>query len=255
MRAKCGMFASIAVACWIASCNVGTIRAQQRTAAEQYLFNEVNAARAAAGLPALGWSDSLMQAAAGHAERMRKEDSLSHQFEEEPDLPQRATSHGIHFTVIAENVGLSDSPVEIHTSFMNSPDHRDNILDPKVNTVGISVREDHGELWVVEDFAKTSVELSFDEQERQVAALLKTTGLNKVEATPTARDTCRMASGYAGERPAYVLRFTSADLNELPPQLIARLAQGGIGEAAIGACPAKTNNRFSSYSLAVVLYR
>ncbi len=254
MRARSGLFASIAVIASVAS-TAAMIRAQSRTVAEQYLFEQVNASRAAAGLPALTWSDSLGRAAAGHAERMRKEDSLSHQFEQEPDLPERATSNGIHFSVIAENVGLSDSPVEMHASFMGSPDHRDNVLDPKVNAVGISVREDRGELWVVEDFARTTVELSYEEQERQVAALLKATGIKKVEPTQPARDTCRMASGFAGNRPVYVLRFTSADLTELPSQLNERLARGDVGEAAVGACPPKSLNRFSSYSIAVVLYR
>ena len=254
MDAKSGLFVRLALMGWIA-CAAGTIRPQQRTVAEQYLFEQVNAARAAAGLPTLTWSGSLTQAAASHAERMRKEDALSHQFEQEPDLPERAISNGTHFTVIAENVGLSDSAVELHNSFMNSPDHRDNLLDPKVNAVGIAVREERGELWAVEDFARTVVELSFDEQERQVAALLKATGLKKVEATGPARDTCNMTSGFAGDRPAYVLRFTSADLTELPTQLTARLAQGGIGEAAVGACPARTVRKFSSYSIAVVLYR
>ena len=231
------------------------IQAQQRTVAEQYLFEAVNASRATAGLPALTWSDSLTRAAATHAELMRKEDSLSHQFDQEPDLPERVSSNGTRFTVIAENVGLSESAVELHNSFMSSPDHRDNILDANVNTVGISVREERGELWAVEDFARTVVELSYDEQERLVEALLKATGLKKVDATGTARDTCRMTTGFAGDRPAFVLRFTSADLTRLPQQLMLRLAQGGIGEAAVGACEARTIKTFSGYSIAVVLYR
>ena len=254
MRARCRLFASIAAIAWTA-CGAAAIRAQQRTVAEQYLFEQVNASRSASGLPALTWSDSLARAAASHADRMRTEDSLSHQFDQEPDLAERATSTGIHFTVIAENVGLSDSAVEIHSSFMNSPDHRDNVLDPKVNAVGISVRELNGELWVVEDFAKTAVELSLAEQESQVAALLQATGLKKVQPTASARDTCHLSTGFAGERPAYVLRFTTADLTELPQQLVDRLARGGVNEAAVGACPPKTMNKFSTYSIAVVLYR
>ena len=229
--------------------------AQQRTTPEQYLFQELNASRAAAGLPALTWSETLTSAAAYHAERMRKEDSLSHQFEQEPDLPERASAVGVHFTVIAENVGLSDSAAEIHNAFMNSADHRDNILDPRVNTVGIAVREERGELWAVEDFARTVSALSYEEQERQVQALLKAAGLKKVAATDAARDTCRIATGFAGDRPAYVLRFTSADLAQLPAQLTARLEKGGIGEAAVGACPSRTTGKFASYSVAVVLYR
>jgi hypothetical protein len=254
VRARFGRFAGIAVMGCV-TLLAARSPAQQRTAAEQYLFNAVNASRAAAGLPALTWNESLTKAAASHAELMRREDSLTHQFAEEPDLPERVASKGIRFTVIAENVGLSDSAVDLHSTFMNSPDHRDNILDQHVNAVGISVREERGELWAVEDFAQTVVELSYEEQEQQVTALLKAAGLKKVNATGTARDTCRKATGFVGEQPAFLLRFTSADLARLPQQLVARLAKGGIGEAAVGACQATTALQFSSYSIAVLLYR
>ena len=255
MRVSRGMIVSAAVAVIGLTTLVPHLHAQQRTASEQYLFDALNAARSAAGLPALTWSEALTTAAASHTERMRKEESLSHQFDEEPDLPERILATGTHFTVIAENIGLSDSAMEMHGAFMNSPDHRDNMLDAKINAVGIAVREEHGELWVVEDFAKTIVELPTEEQERQVAALLKGAGLKKVESTASARDTCRMTSGFAGDRPAFMVRFSSADLTRLPAQLAARLAQGGIGEAAVGACQANAIKQFSSYSVAVLLYR
>jgi hypothetical protein len=254
VRARFGRFVNIAFIGCLA-CSSITTHAQQRTAAEQFLFDAVNASRAAAGLPILTWNESLTRAAASHAELMRKEDSLSHQFEQEPDLPERVSANGIRFTVIAENVGLGDSAVNLHSSFMNSPDHRDNILDHDVNTIGISVREARGELWAVEDFARTVVELSYEEQEHQVASLLKAAGLKKVGATVSARDTCRKTTGFAGEQPAFLLRYTSADLTQLPQQLMARLAKGGIGEAAVGACQGRTTKEFSSYSIAIILYR
>ena len=64
-----------------------------------------------------------------------------------------------------------------------------------------------------------------------------------------------MTTGFAGDRPAFLLRFTSPDLTQLPVQLTSQLAKGGIGEAAVGACQASTINKFSGYSIAVVLYR
>lgn len=231
------------------------VRAQQPSVGEQYLFDAINTARSAAGLPALRWSEGLGRAAAEHADQMRKQDALSHQFEGEADLPDRASASDVHFTQVSENVGVGESSVHLHTEWMNSPDHRENILDPQVNAVGISLRGNPGELWAVEDFAKIVVDLSLPEQERQVEQLLRATGLHSVGGTQDARETCGKSGGYTGGRPAFVMRFTSTDLTRLPAQLASRIAQGGISGAAVGACDTGGRKRFAMYSIAIVLYR
>jgi uncharacterized protein YkwD len=42
----------------------------------------------------------------------------------------------------------------IHQSFMKSPQHRANILDPDMGSAGIGVAERNGHLYAVEDFSK-----------------------------------------------------------------------------------------------------
>jgi len=42
----------------------------------------------------------------------------------------------------------------VHKEFMNSPNHRANILDRDMDSVGIAVVERGGKLFAVEDFAQ-----------------------------------------------------------------------------------------------------
>ena len=225
------------------------------TIAEQYLFQSINAERAAASLPPLTWSDSLTGAAAYHAGQMRAAGTISHQFKGEPDVAERAAHFGARFSRVAENVATSPSVLQMHTALMNSPHHRENILDPKVNTIGIAVLTQGRQLWAVEDFAHDVQNLSLDEQERQVGQLLADMALPRVFPSTEARATCAQSTGFVGSRPAFVMRYTASDLARLPSQLTARLAEGGVSSAAVGACSSQERTSFSTYNIAVLLYR
>ncbi len=234
---------------------VVALQAQQgpQAAAEQYLYNSVNAERAAAGLPALRWNANLHDAASAHAMQMREKNTLSHQLEGEADLLARAFRAGVHFSRVSENVAAGESALQMHDALMHSPHHRDNILDPAVDTIAISIAGNHGELWAVEDFATEVTTLSLLEQEKHVVGVLSRVGM-PVDSTQEARETCKQDTGYVGARPGFVMRYTTADLARLPQQLLARLKLGLYGKAAVGACaPARTG--FSTYSIAVMLYR
>ena len=224
-----------------------------RTVAEQYLYTSVNAERAAAGLPALRWSETLQTAAVAHAVQMREKNTLSHQLDGEADLLGRAVRAGARFSRVSENVAMGQSALQMHDALMHSPHHRENILDPAVDTIAVSVAGDHGELWAVEDFAHEVKARSLLEQENDVVGELSRVGM-PVNSTQAARDTCKQDTGYVGARPGFVMRYTTADLARLPQQLMARLKLGLYGKAAVGAC-APARNGFSSYSIAVMLYR
>jgi uncharacterized protein YkwD len=65
-------------------------------------------------------------------------------------LPTRSR----HFSWIAENAAEGPNPSAIHQSFMKSPQHRANILDPDMDTAGIGVADRNGQLYAVEDFSQ-----------------------------------------------------------------------------------------------------
>lgn len=235
------------------------VSADATTIAEQYLLSAANQERAARGLQLLRRDPELARSAASHAREMAARGSISHQFPGEPDLSQRAASAGVAFSAISENVAEAPSAVEIHDLWMHSEHHRENLLDPAIDSAGISVIEFNGELYAVEDFVKTVRTVSLGEQESAIASLVVKEGAIALASDPAtvsaARATCAMATGFAGaRRPLFVMRFTSDHLNELPDQLKTRLASGRYREAAVGACASTQQSAFTSYNLAVLLY-
>lgn len=235
----CGMFAAVG-------------NHAQRTVAEQYLSFSVNQERAAAGLPRLEWNGPLAYVAHQHAERMAAENTMSHQLEGELGLVYRVGTTGTNFPLLAENVGVGPSPLELHRALMDSPHHRENILDPKVNAVGIAAVFARGSLWVVEDFAMDLPKVPLHDQEQRVAELLLRTGMQNVTSTTEARAMCSMPSGFVGTRPAFTMRYTADSLDRLPDELLARLSGRGVARAAVGACTVPGSGL---YNIAVVLYR
>lgn len=145
---------TLTAACLIVGC---TLLAQAQTnsnAAEQELFVAVNRARQAQGLPALRWNNALAAAARRHAGVMAQRGAAEHGFAGEPGLASRATQAGARFVSLSENVALGAGAEAIQAEFLHSPNHRANILDSDMDSVGIGVVERRGQFFGVEDFSK-----------------------------------------------------------------------------------------------------
>ena len=226
--------------------------------AEQYLLAAANQDRAARGLQPLHRDPVLAQAALYHARQMAAHENISHQFPGEPDLSVRGARVGARFSLITENVAEAPDSAMIHELWMHSKGHRENLLDPNVDSVGISVVARNHQFFAVEDFAHTVKPLSFNEQETTVASLLEQSGLQvdgKYISVEDARRTCSMSTGYAGHRrPWFIMRYTAGRLSELPSELQSRLNSGKYHEAAVGACVSSDSGPFSAYNIAVLLY-
>lgn len=128
--------------------------AQMPTQAERDLFTAVNQARRMQGLPQLRWDESLAVAARRHAAVMAQHGEVEHGFTGEPSVSARAKMAGARFTWLAENVGEGPSAGSIHGAFMNSPNHRANVLDRDMDSIGVGVVGRGRELFVVEDFSQ-----------------------------------------------------------------------------------------------------
>lgn len=184
----------------VLSANLITVHAQSASAqpqsatAERALFEAANHERTAQGLAQLRWDNALANAAHEHALLMAQRNTLSHQFPGEPPLQDRARVAGARFTEIAENVAEGPSAVQIHSSWMHSPPHRANLLDPELTAIGIAVVGTAprggagaagagfgggatGMLFAVEDFSQSVASLSFTEQEGLVGEALAARGL------------------------------------------------------------------------------
>ena len=228
-----------------------------QTVSEQYLLAAANQDRALHHLPPVRLDARLTEAAKYHARQMASHGNISHQFPGEPELAERASSAGAKFSLVTENVAEAPSATVIHDLWMHSEGHRANLLDPKVDSVGISVVSRNGELFAAEDFARTVKNMSLEQQEAAVGYLLDKAGVALADETVQrdARATCRLSTGFAGARkPWFVMRYTAADLNRLPVELTSRLASGKYHEAAVGACTGSAQSPFTSYNFAVMLY-
>jgi uncharacterized protein YkwD len=237
---------------FIASSNSATV-------AEQYLLSAANQERESRGLPLLHRNSLLASAAEQHAQLMAEHRGISHQFPGEAELTNRGASAGVAFSAISENVAEAPSVVQIHDMWMHSEHHRENLLDPNIDSAGISVVVRGGELYAVEDFAKTVRAVNLNQQESAIASLVARSGpvtlARDSETVSTARQTCSMSTGFAGSRkPWFVMRFTSDSLNQIPGELKTRLATGKYHEAAVGACTSTGQSPFTSYAFAVLLY-
>jgi hypothetical protein len=227
------------------------------TVAEQYLLSAANQERLARGLPQLHRDPQLARAAAGHARQMAAHEGISHQFAGEAELTGRGASAGVGFSLISENVAQAPSVVQIHEMWMHSEHHRSNLLDPSIDSAGISVVERDGELYAVEDFAKTVRSVDLEQQESAIGALVSShvALADDAASVAAARETCATSTGFAGvRRPRFIMRFTSDSLTRLPDELTARMASGKYHEAVVGACPSTGRQGFTSYSFAVLLY-
>ena len=245
---------AVGAALWLGA---GAMWAQApHNVAEQYLFRAANEERQARGLGVLRWDETLYRAAWTHAREMAGREEIAHQFAGEPELAERAQTAGAHFSVVAENVAEAPTALMIHRGWMESEHHRDNLLDPRLDRIAISVFMRDGQLYAVQDFEREVAVLSFAEQEGAIANLLAETAPLDVRAgSEEARQTCEMDTGFAGaRRPWFVMRFTAAELDALPGELRSRLATGKYRQAVVGACPARGVGRFTSYNIAVLLY-
>ena len=220
------------------------------------LMQATNEDRAQQGLGPLKWDPALARAAQRHAELMVRQGALSHQYAGEADLVTRVGHEGAHFRVVAENLAVAPNPRALETEWMHSPLHRRNILDARLNEIGVGLVRQGGNLWAVEDFSAGVASLGSSQIERSVAQLLSQRGLRSAGDVAAARQTCAMDYGAAGGvRPKFVMRWQASDLNRLPDVLEQQISTGRFRTAAVGACNAGNEGPgFTTYRLAVMLF-
>ena len=122
-------------------------------AAESALLELANQRRSEAGVPPLRADKGLTEAARAHARLMVQREQLSHQFDGEPSLMPRLRESGLRINQAGENVALNASTKKAFEALMQSPPHRQNLLDPDFNVAGMAAFWSHGRLYVVQDFA------------------------------------------------------------------------------------------------------
>jgi len=137
---------------------------------EQELHDLINRERAKQGITLLQISKSLIPIARSHSQDMAVQSELTHNSRDGKTYSQRLQEAGLFFKGTGENIAFSQSflPEAIHNSFMRSKGHRENILDPRFDTIGIGVFYNEGEgYYVTQDFL-TSLEAKSEKEFREM---------------------------------------------------------------------------------------
>ncbi len=117
----------------------------------------VNQDRAANGVASLAYSASLARVAQYRAQDMLNRNYFSHYDPSTGQLAFVQLLHlwGIPYSTAGENIAWSTDPsmAAINTMFMNSPDHRANILKAAYHRIGIGVASNGAKIMVVEVFS------------------------------------------------------------------------------------------------------
>jgi uncharacterized protein YkwD len=131
------VLAGIGVALGLTACNA----AQQPR--EDFFY--VNRERVTQGVGQLGWNPQLAAKAQAWAQHMADSNTLAHS-----SLTAGVTGS---WSTLGENVGTGGAVGDVHTGFMDSPEHRDNIMAGKYSSMGVGVAQSAGgRVWVVEEF-------------------------------------------------------------------------------------------------------
>lgn len=134
-----------------------TTRTARPTDVRDELFDRINAERTKAGFPALRRNSQLDASAQAYAEDMDRRGFFSHESPEGTLFDERikATGYGdlaaeickcSFSTNFAENIAKGqETPAAVTRAWMNSPKHKENILDPNFEDVGYGFS---GDVWV-----------------------------------------------------------------------------------------------------------
>jgi uncharacterized protein YkwD len=218
---------------------------------EKDLLLVLNRERTARNLPALTPFPPLAALARRQSSEMARLSILMHTSATGKSYTDRLVDAGVLFAANGENVARSETsvPEAIHESFMASPGHRKNVLNPDFDQVGIGiVRGKEGSYFVTEDFARGLIQRDGKEARNIVLGAMNESRKRKSLPPLALLDTLNeTAQSYALRRaagrelpaaPAFfgeaLMRFAiGADLDEISAALtdadLRRYSRAGIG--------------------------
>ncbi len=138
---------------------------------EQKLFELINEERQSRGLSVLGYSPDLSQLARAHSKDMASRGRISHTSTDGRSYQDRIVNEGFNFIAIGENVAFSNGymPELIHKKLMDSPGHRENILSPSFDEVGIgAVLKKNKGYFITQDFRRSPVFRDDEDVQREI---------------------------------------------------------------------------------------
>jgi uncharacterized protein YkwD len=123
---------------------------------EKDFLDLINYDRKKNGLHPLRNNWILSRVSLGHSLKMAEEETLDHDFPAYKSLGERLGEAGLSYRKAGENIALS--PIcaigEVHQGFMESPAHRENILEPDYTHCSIRIVEKDQYLYITQEFVQ-----------------------------------------------------------------------------------------------------
>ncbi|MDQ6786816.1 MAG: CAP domain-containing protein [Acidobacteriota bacterium] len=124
------------------------------------ILDLINTERAKNGLSQLSWDDDLASIARDYSERMARENFFSHFDSNGQSVLERAKTAKLkHWSKIGENLFSCENVSRFDgfavQNWMNSPTHRENILDDEWTATGVGIaKSESGEIFITQIFIK-----------------------------------------------------------------------------------------------------
>ncbi len=109
------------------------------SSSESEMLNLVNHERTSRGIPALQFDVKLRDVARAHSRDMFARGYFSHIDPDGKSPFDRMQAAGISFTEAGENIAYAPTTILAHNGLMDSPGHRENILNPNFHKIGIGI--------------------------------------------------------------------------------------------------------------------
>jgi len=240
-------------------------------AAERELLDLANKDRREAGVPPLRADESLTAAARAHAQLMVEKAQLEHQFSGELSLLQRiAQVSALRLDRAGENIAHDSCGAGAEQSFMHSPPHRRNLLNPRFNVAGFAAIRSNGQLYVVQDFGHevfthTTAQIR-ELVSHAVSDVRHQAGLTALsQYAPAKLDDAVCSLAQAGRPNARLLHaaydnrriitYTQSRPEILPPAAVNLLRESDVRQFAVGSCYARSAAYPTGmYWVAILLY-
>lgn len=126
-------------------------------ALEVAAFHAVNEERVAEGVPALVMAEDVRLMARAHSEDMVVRGFFSHTNPDGEGLAERLAAHHVSYTLAGENLAYNNSPLPVEMAvvgWLQSPGHRENMLDPRFVYTGVGVAVDGDMVYFTQVFVR-----------------------------------------------------------------------------------------------------
>jgi uncharacterized protein YkwD len=140
------------------------------SAIEEKLVEHVNRERLRSSLSPLKSIPCLSSLAFRHSQDMAAHKKLTHFSTTGHSYLERLVDAGFYFIKIGENVAASETFRDdlVHQRLMSSPEHRENILDPDFDSIGIGIVCQENKYYITQDFLQSVNILEIDEAKKKI---------------------------------------------------------------------------------------